>query len=91
MTKYRKKPVEIEAVKWTGNNIIEMTALASRATGTSMTITDVKASSQQHLLITTLEGDLVCKVGDWMIKGVEGELYPVRNDIFIKTYEQVYA
>jgi hypothetical protein len=42
------------------------------------------------LIIYTLEGEMRCRQGDWIIKGVKGEFYPCKNDIFEATYEAVY-
>lgn len=82
--KFRKKPVVIEAVKWTGSNTIEM----SKFTGISIN----KISSAPFvdtLVIKTLEGDMTALKGDWIIKGVKGEFYPCKPDIFEATYEEV--
>lgn len=79
MAKYRKKPVVIEAVEWTGENVKEMNEFFEPH------LTSVNGS----LLIKTLEGDMMCGVGDFLIKGVAGEFYPCKPDIFEKTYELV--
>lgn len=82
MPKFRKKPVEIEAIQWTGNNITEVVALG----GTR----EVNHSFEDDALeIETLEGTMKASKGDWIIKGVKGELYPCKPDIFMKTYEPV--
>jgi hypothetical protein len=76
--KYRKKPVVVEAVKWTGNNVRELTAFCDKCRmGTG------------GLYIRTLEGDMRALSGDFIIKGVNGEFYPCKPDIFKKTYEEV--
>ncbi len=81
--KFRKKPVEIEAVQWTGN-IKEMTVF--------MKVSHVDCVSEEGnrgaLLIDTLEGQMTANQGDWIIKGVNGELYPCKPDIFDLTYEE---
>lgn len=77
--KFRKKPVIIDAVKWTGKNKIEMEEFV----GVSAYF------SGKKLEIATLEGDMVASVGDWIIKGLEGEFYPCKPDIFEKSYEKV--
>lgn len=78
--KYRKKPVVIEALQYIGDNadeIIEFTkGLAHVGVGKS-------------LIIPTLEGDHVASIGDYIIKGVKGEFYPCKSDIFEQTYEKV--
>lgn len=82
--KFRKKPVIIEAVKWNGNNINEILLLAK----------DSGREVQEEvfgdkLLIPTLEGTHEADLGDWIIKGVKGEMYPCKPDIFEMTYEPV--
>lgn len=76
--KYRKKPVIIEAVKWTGSITQEMEDLLG----------EVKVLPKgSSLLIPTLEGVMEARQGDYIIRGVNGELYPCKPDIFLKTYE----
>lgn len=79
---YRKKPAVIEAIKWDGVNIDEILAL-------SLTIGSVRRSQNHSLVIETLEGDMIANRGDWIIKGIKGELYPCKSDIFESTYEVV--
>ena len=79
--KYRKKPIIVEAVQWTGNNKIEIQHFMDRY------VDEILISSQ--LIIPTLEGDHFASVGDYIIKGVHGEFYPCKPDIFEKTYEMV--
>ncbi len=73
--KYRKKPVIIEAVQWSGTVTPDMEHLLGKASvipkGTS-------------LLIPTLEGVMEARMGDYIIRGVSGELYPCKPDIEIK-------
>lgn len=78
--KYRKKPVVIEAIQWRGNNFAEVFAFCKDAI-----IDDVYGD----VLIKTLEGVHEAIVGDYIIKGVNGEFYPCKPDIFEKTYEEV--
>lgn len=86
MTKFRKKPVVIEAVQWDGTD--ETFALIQ---GLNTLKRDLKTSgeSNKKLWIHTLEGAHEAKIGDWIIQGVKGELYPCRSDIFAETYEEV--
>lgn len=81
--KYRKKPVVIEAVKYTGTeeNKIETWHFCG---GKRMHV-DVDG----NLVIETLEGPHIARVGDYIIKGVEGEIYPCKPWIFEQTYEKV--
>ena len=80
--KFRKKPVVIDAVQWTGKNYDEVSTFAYDSERTVFI-------GENNLIITTLEGDMIANVGDWIIKGVKGELYPCKPDIFEETYEQV--
>ena len=81
--RYRKKPVEIEAMQFTPEskyavyNWITCTKEADWS--------DEKA--EPVIKIQTLEGDMVAHVGDWIIKGVKGEFYPCKPEIFEMTYE----
>ena len=76
--RYRKKPVVIEAVRWTGTITPEMEDLLG----------EVKVLPKgSSLLIPTLEGVMEARRGDYIIRGVNGELYPCKPDIFKKTYE----
>ena len=80
--KYRKKPVEIEAVKWTGSNFAEIRRFMGDST---------IAFNEQTLQISikTLEGVITASPHDYIIKGVHGEFYPCKPDIFEETYEEV--
>ena len=80
--KFRKKPVIIEAVQYDGGK--QSIAAILRLGNSVMLFPD-------HLLIKTLEGNHRADVGDWIIKGVRGELYPCKPDIFEQTYEKVEA
>jgi len=82
MSKFRKKPVVIEAIRWTGNwdaiyNFVGNAAQWERE------------GEQRVLIIPTLEGAMRAQEGDWIIKGVKGEFYPCKPDIFAATYEAV--
>ena len=82
--KFRKKPVDVEAVQW------EATKESFDAI---MAMGDIDwkpgEMGSETFVITTLEGDHLAKKGDWIIRGVNGEFYPCKPDIFEKTYEQV--
>lgn len=77
--KYRNKPVVIEAVQWTGDNEREIYDF-----GVSYSV-----ARSGRLVIDTLEGEMLASVGDYIIKGVQGEFYPCKPDIFEATYEAV--
>lgn len=81
--KFRKKPVIVDAVKWTGGNYKEICEFV----GMYLSRSYVLGSTEIH--IPTLEGVMTAIEGDWIIKGVNGEFYPVKKDIFIKTYDRV--
>jgi len=76
--RYRKLPVEIEAVKWAGDNADEVARLQG--------ISRVEYGNGL-LVVHTLEGDMRADLGDYIIRGVKGELYPCKPDIFEATYE----
>jgi len=89
--KYRKKPVVIEAIIWTGANlreIIDFTGLHKSAAKWTWE-EYVKIVEREGLKIFTLEGPMVASVGDYIIRGVKGEFYACRPDIFAMTYESV--
>ncbi len=75
--KYRKKPVVVEAVQHTFENKVELANFLKRDI-----LTEV-------LVIETLEGEMIANIGDWIIKGVKGEFYPCKPDIFEMIYEAV--
>lgn len=88
MAKYRKKPVVIEAWQWNGSTLSDANNF----------VIDYKMpfpalvgclKNMTGLIIPTLEGDHVAQKGDWILKGVAGEYYPCKPDIFEATYEKV--
>ena len=81
MPKYRKKPVVVEAFQWT---IDEVPDWWRKASGNFLV-----DGGTGSVFIPTLEGTHEAKVGDFIIQGVKGELYPCKNDIFAVTYERV--
>ena len=88
--RYRKKPVVIEAIRWTGTNLKEVKEFAGGNIGY-----EEVCSGERLLTVTTLESNKnvntkhCALVGDYIIKGIEGEFYPCKPDIFNKTYEEV--
>lgn len=89
--KYKKKPVIIEALEWTGDNlkdIIEFTGLHESALKWVWEEYE-KVVFEEGLKIFTLEGTMMANIGDYIIKGVNGEFYPCKPDIFHKTYESL--
>jgi hypothetical protein len=95
MSKYRKKPVVIEAIRWDGreSSIAKLFLFMGElphapddphiVTGIGFTPPD------GNVYIPTLEGTMTASPGDWIIKGVKGEFYPCKPDIFEATYEAV--
>jgi len=81
--KYRKKPIVVEAVQWTGENVREIHYFAKKA------LTWGGNPGNEYIVIPTLEGDMMAMPGDWIIRGIKGELYPCKPDIFAATYEPV--
>lgn len=80
MAKYRKKPVVIEAIKYDGDNKVEIQEFVNKY---------LDMTEEMQLEIDTLEGVMLANVGDYIIRGVNGEYYPCKPDIFEKTYEKV--
>ena len=95
MPKFRKKPVLIEAIQWDGtkesaHEIVKH--LCARDDGMIPYKEEhgrklFLAEDGEHLRIVTLEGEMLASPGDYIIKGVKGELYPCKPDIFDATYE----
>ena len=87
---YRKKPVVVEAIQWTGKNLQEL----KNFVGDSLEYDVMDAAWEVgkgpvivNVRIQTLEGIHHASVGDFIIKGIRGEFYPCKPDIFAKTYE----
>jgi hypothetical protein len=82
--RYRKRPVEIEAMQYPG---LRELADARRV----FEWLDAHGAEHSHgdggMLIHTLEGMMLARPGDWIIRGVKGEFYPCKPDIFDATYE----
>lgn len=90
--KYRKKPVVVDAIQWAGYNSTEIKAFAGDSA--EVYIHDAAWSAgvaplRVEVTIYTLEGNMRASVGDYIIKGVHGEFYPCKPDIFEETYEPV--
>lgn len=89
---YKRKPVEVEVVQWNGYNISEI----EKFVGKSCKIEYQESQCSEYcsvtsaeLVIHTLEGNMHASVNDYIIKGVKGEFYPCKPDIFNQTYEKV--
>ena len=77
--KYRAKPVIIEAIQWNGKNGNEIKEFAH----------DSVEIGNYSILIDTLEGMVVAQIGDYIIRGIKGEFYPCKADIFNEKYEEI--
>lgn len=84
MARYRKKPVVVEAMHYTGEP--ETCVAIHEWCGFQH---DPEAACNSGIYIETLEGRMLAEPGDWIIKGVAGEFYPCKPDIFDATYEEV--
>lgn len=88
MARFRKKPVVIEAFRWTGgpdqeeDPVWAVEAIEARRMY-------YQGGQEPCMTIETSEGTMRANVGDWIIRGVEGELYPCRPSVFEATYEPV--
>jgi hypothetical protein len=90
--KFRKKPVVIEAVQLLWENwseVCDFAGVGKLSEGKPEGFNPGGDSTVIGLQIPTLEGVMTANQGDWIIRGVKGELYPCKLDIFAATYEQV--
>ena len=87
---FRKKPVVIEAYRF--NNYCGSRGDRPRWLTDAVDAGKVwfQTQGRPYLTICTLEGNMVAELGDWIIKGVKGEIYPCKPDIFEMTYERAY-
>jgi hypothetical protein len=87
-----KRPVVIQAIRWDGNNVRELSEFMGEKfpNGTLKRKFDIYGdTSNPDLVIFTLEGDRHAAVGDWIIRGTQGEFYPCKPDIFEQIYEEI--
>lgn len=90
MTQFRKKPVVIEALQFSGTqySAAEIEKWSEGRVKLLVYADDVTLNSRK-MTIETLEGTMTANEGDWVIRGVKGEYYPCKPDIFAATYEPV--
>ena len=95
MAKYRKRPVVIDAIQWTGENLSEVLEFTGKHPSWDKWFSSFE-EYENHVRedcsifkIITLEGTMEASPGDWIIRGVKGEHYPCKPDIFDATYERV--
>lgn len=86
MSRYRKKPIEVEAVQFTRRNIVEVMEFTNNQIEIT---TEIRMNGKMYAEIETIEGIMKVSENDYIIKGVNGEFYPCKPDIFKKTYEKV--
>jgi hypothetical protein len=91
MGRYRKRPVVVDAVRWTGNReqIVAFLLTQERAFNVPDQDTIDASKMNAYIEIETLEGAMRADLGDWLIIGVAGECYPCKPDIFEQSYEAV--
>ena len=93
--KYVKKPIEVESIQLTKENIIEVFDFLDGAnykeTKSAEELEDFsqRMLKQGYIEIKTLDGMMIANFGDYIIKGIKGEFYPCKPDIFQQTYEEV--
>ena len=78
--RYKTRPCEIEAIQWTGKNIIEILHWGQGK---------ILWNDVDDLFIDTLEGRMKASINDYIIKGLRGEFYPCKPDVFEKKYEKI--
>lgn len=78
--RYKKKPIIVDAKQWTGDNLEEINQFFGG---------NFKVGKARFLMIQTLEGLMMAAPRDWIIRGIAGEVYPCKPDIFEATYEEV--
>lgn len=89
MAKYRTKPCEIEAIQYTGDNLDEIVAFTEKQAywGLKPMRNGDHIWASGALFIRTLEGEMEASEGDYIIRGLRGEYYPCKPDVFAKKYE----
>ncbi|MCG7592434.1 hypothetical protein [Mycobacterium sp. PSTR-4-N] len=96
--RFRKKPVEVEAMQWPRDDETDYQSVVRRAAlhqwvwdngGKTYVRGGTGGLHDVHVVIETLEGDMRVAPGDWVIRGIAGEFYPCKADIFAATYTAV--
>ncbi len=92
---FRKKPVVVPAIQWTGNNLREVISFTDGPPANRTEFLRMKWDeycdlvARDGLKIFTLEGKMSANVGDWILKGLKGEHWPCKKDIFDLTYDEI--
>ena len=89
MTLYRKKPIEVEAVQFGGSSSWQDAELFAHKYSGDRKVVSGGDRWGRFIEIDTLEGRMRVSESDWIIKGVAGEIYPCKDEIFQQTYEKV--
>ena len=87
--KFRKKPVVISAMLYDGKNYNDILNWMDETSTESTCVHAAYVTVEDKFAIPTLEGTVTADIGDWVIRGVKGEFYPCKPDIFAATYEPV--
>ena len=89
--KFRKKPIVIDAVQWNGKNFDEIMNFMQYFHGNKFNYENAEeqAYKTKQLTIQTDEGLMTASLNDWIVKGVKGEFYPCKPDVFELTYEKI--
>lgn len=88
--RYRKKPLEVEAIQYDGMNETELTDFLKKyASGTSITFTHAISGDARATIKLPMGQTIDFYNGDWLVHGVDGSIYPVKKWVFAKTYEAV--
>lgn len=91
MAFYRKKPVVIEAEQFTGDNFEKIIKFIGEQNLVAQEFdTDISKEFPTEIHIKTLEGTMIASRYDYIIKGIKGEFYPCKPDVFHKTYDMAY-
>lgn len=89
-TRYRKKPVEVAAIRWEGGDTTELEEFCGRDwTRGDAVETEYNDPEQVVVYDKTKEQWLYVPVGQWIVRGVEGEYYPCKHEVFVATYEPI--
>lgn len=89
VTRWRKKPKVVEAMQYSKTEDFHDIREWVEAFGGRVCAMQSRVSGEVVFVIQTLEGEMIVRRGDWVIKGVAGEFYPCKPDIFARTYEEV--
>lgn len=90
---YRKRPLRVKAIQWTGSNTNEVVDFITNEHKhwyyMGKSIDDVLGFDGERLTIDTLEGQMLASQSDYIIAGIEGEIYPCKKEIFEASYEEI--